>query len=326
MVTKRYHISMMLYLLLGCLTFGVHAQASAEAPLVINISGQLYRWLPGESEPTAVGCDLQGNQLRNGDYSLSASLDGQWAAFNVVPVGSQLSAPATVGDLWVCNLHTAEAYVISVIAAEGTNLASEGVFSPDGSRIAWSEVVENQAASRHARILVHDFASRMTSVLVETTPFDQRCGIGQDAPRLVWGKAGIAARYHLPPKNDPCGETIEMGLVVYSEDGRHKSSYPVSKTIINIDTFEWVEEEDEPQLVYRVFDRANRTSQIFSINIAQDRVEETVGVLKAYSSIKGPQYGSYLISDDNLLVPPLIYLPDTETPLQSFSDVAFSPD
>src|SRR5512136_2272530 len=106
MFIKRFFRGVCVCCIAVCFVSGVQAQESAAAPLLINISGQVYRWLPGDSEPTPTGCNLQGNELRLVLYSLIESPDGHWAAFNVLPVGTGMTAPTSTGNLWVCNLDT----------------------------------------------------------------------------------------------------------------------------------------------------------------------------------------------------------------------------
>src|SRR5690349_1984818 len=121
--------------LLLLLMFASIAKAQSTPPLVINIDGQLYRWSIGDSTPTFTGCDLQGDRLRLSNYSLVQSAAGDWAAFMVLPEDSLEGAPTPTGNLWVCNVYTGEAHVLTDSNPDIPNAVSEGAFSPDGNRI-----------------------------------------------------------------------------------------------------------------------------------------------------------------------------------------------
>jgi hypothetical protein len=318
--TQRFFRWVVLSSFVVCFAAGVQAQESASAPLLINISRQLYRWSPGDSAPTPTGCDLQGNQLRLALYSLIESPDGRWAAFNVVPVGVGLTAPTATGNLWVCNLDTGEAYALSDTDPSYPYFVSDGAFSPDGSRIAWTEIVSNPAEMGLARVMVHDFASRQTRVLVDSTPYAGPCGVGQGAPRLIWGEAGIAMGYYLTPDNDPCDEAIEKGFYVYDPDNGARTAYPVSEMGFDDSGFEWVQIDNQPYLVYQFVNYEDLSLRVFRIDVTRASVSEVDGVLEAYWPSSSARY---LVPEQ---VPPLIYIPGAEVPLESPADVALSPD
>ena len=92
------------------------------------------------------------------------------------------------------------------------------------------------------------------------------------------------------------------------------------------EVFEWAQVGDEQHLVAWFRDWQNRSSHLIDINILQDRVNEVQGVLEAYSP-SGFTAGRYLLPETSYSgVPPQIYLPDAEAPLETSTDIAFSPD
>lgn len=321
MLTK--HLLILVCICASLLTFSPsisEAQEPFEAPLLINISGQMYRWLPGEEAPTPAGCDLQGNALHMRFYSLNQSADGIWASFMVLPADMEDGAPTPTGNLWVCNLEVGAAYALSDADPSYPGLVSHGVFSPDGRYIAWAEV-NDPSSWADARILVHDLATQETSILVDNTPFDEPCGVGVGAPHLVWGDAGIAVGYFIASQTD-CSLADESGIFVYNLDDSLRAQYEIEHNGLGL--LEWIEVEGEPHLVYQ---DAYSNPLIYSINIQNGSITEHDSFIDAYLPNANNQAGHYILtSRSNSLNPPLKYLPASDTPLEGRIDVALSPD
>jgi hypothetical protein len=321
MLSKR--LAIWVYIFCTLLAFHVpksSAQEVTEAPLVINISGQLYQWSIGDSEPTPTSCDLQGNEIHMRYSTLIQSADGVWAAFMVLPGGMEDGAPTPTGNLWVCNLERGVAYSLSNANPYSPGLVANGVFSPDSRKIAWTEV-NDPPSGIDARILVHDLDTQETSVLVTNTPLDEPCGVGASAPHVEWGEAGIVVAYFIASESD-CGLADESGIFIYDENGTLQSQFPFAHFGLNL--MKWVEVEGEPQLVFR----NNVDNQLlFSVNPQDGSIVEQDGILEVYRPDAAIGAGHFLESDPwNSPTPPLFYLPDSSSPLEGQIDAALSPD
>ena len=133
--------------------------------------------------------------------------------------------------------------------------------------------------------------------------------------------------YYLTPENDPCGAAVERGFYVYDPGNGERAAYPVSEMGFGGGVFEWVQIDNQPYLVYQFMNDDDLSFRVFSIDVARASVDEVNGVLEAYSPGTGPQAGRYLVPElEYNHVPPLIYIPGAEAPLESSADVALSPD
>jgi hypothetical protein len=309
------------FLLLVCFQLVVVAQDSIS--LVIHIDGQVYRWSVGDAEPTFTGCDLQGNRLRTYDYSLTQSADSNWAAFMALPADMLDGAPSPTGNLWVCQIHTGEAYALSNRRPEFPYAVSEGAFSPDGNRIIWTEVENENANALTAAMLIHDFSTKATDVLVESLPLTEYCGIGMGAPRVIWGEQGIAVGYFEYNPDNPCNGSEEYGFSHYSADGTLLNSFPVQNTWFS--DFEWLAGE-EPRLTYWGWAETVRDPQLYTINMATGEIRVEDATLEAFIA-DNTASGSYTLLRSNAAnYPPQIKLPASDVVLETSTDSALSPD
>ncbi len=312
---------MRIVLLAFILLFSIQSAAEAQTalPLIINIDGQVYRWTPGESAPTLIGCDLQDNVLRQWKNSLTLSSSGKWAAFMVLPKDQEDGAPSATGNLWVCNVESGRAYALSNQPPQQPGAVSEGVFSPDGGRIIWTELVDY--ASSKVTMFVHDLASGKTSILVDSLGLDEICGEGSDAPRVIWDKHGIALAYSTAD-DTICDGYEDYGLSYYAEDGTLINSFLVSRQ--SPSNYRWLD-SDEPRIAYLRNAETMPEPKVFSINMLTGEAREEGGTLEAFMStsesaavtLAMPYYGAQSVQ---------IKLPGTESTLTTVTDAAFSPD
>lgn len=306
------------FVLLFSIQYAAEAQTTP-LPLIINIDGQIYRWLPGESEPTFTGCDLQGNVLRQGRNSLVLSPSGEWAAFMVLPQDLEDGAPSPTGNLWLCHVTTGEAYALSHALPEQPGMVSEGVFSPDGSRIIWTEIVDY--ASSSVTMFVHDLASGETSIHVESLGLDENCGAGSYAPEVIWGEYGIAIAYIILD-DIVCDGYEDYGLSYYADDGTLINSTLVSRQ--SPGNYRWLD-SDEPRVAYLRRDETLSEPQVMSIDMLTGEVREEGGRLEAF--ITPDSSAAVTLSRSEFSSRSVqIKLPGTEAVLITDTDVAFSPD
>ena len=201
----------------------VRAQESADFPAYLAFSGELYQWTPGDATPQPVtACDLDGNKV----LSLSLSPTGTHLTMNVVSeaVFNGGYAPSPVGNLWLCDLVNRTTRAITDVDVGRVSLSRSGVWSPDGTLLAWSGVNDDDSAA----IFIYDWMSETTTTLVENTPLDSGCGAGSYAPALTWGETGIAVGYFILSETDPCGPQPQAaGIYVYDIQGERIADLPV---------------------------------------------------------------------------------------------------
>lgn len=255
------------------------AEAQIPLPLIINIDGQVYRWLPGETDLIHIPCDLQGNTLRQGKNSLLLSNDGQWVAFMALPEGIAEGAPSPTGNLWLCNVESGEAYALSNQTPEQTGAVSDGIFSPDGQFIIWTELVDY--TSSNVTLFVHNLMSRETRSLVESLGLGEYCGAGSYAPPVIWGKHGIGLTYSIVD-DVSCDGYEDYGFSYYAIDGTLINSFLVSRQLPG--NFRWLD-SDEPRIVFLRNAENMPNAQVFSINMLTGEMREEVGTLEAFLAV-----------------------------------------
>jgi hypothetical protein len=291
-------------------------RAQADIPLVIHINGQIYRWSPGDAEPVPTGCDFQGGVIRREDYSLVLSPTGEWASAMIVPAG-RVEEIDTSGNLWLCNISTGEAYPLTMKTETiGMYAVSEGVFSPDGSRIAWTEFSGDSPDAVNATLFVHDLAAKNTTALAVDIPLAFYSSGFDGAPRVIWSEHGLAVPYLL--------EDGTVGFAHYADDGTLLNSLPVPG--IDANQFEWLDGE-APIIAYLYNEEGTNTSVLHTINMqtGEDQAEEAA--LEAFIPGSADDAGTYAPFQSNFFTAPKqIHLPASDFVLETSTDVALSPD
>jgi hypothetical protein len=116
--------------------------------------------------------------------NVNISPDGRYVSYLLTGGGGIHTAN---GHYYLLDLETMEAAQISPDAPiDDTPLRRGGVFSPDGTQIAWAEYADG-----NTRVLTYDIPSETVSVLTEQFTLGyQDAGIA--LPSLTWGEGGLA--------------------------------------------------------------------------------------------------------------------------------------
>ncbi|MFN8531107.1 MAG: SH3 domain-containing protein [Anaerolineae bacterium] len=197
--------------ILGMLMIRSTAWAQAEVPAYLALNGHLYRWTTADGLVRVETCDTPDTRI----LRLSASPDGQYLALNLVTESFFMEggAPTPRGDLYWCDPVNGVVRQLTEGNKNNTSTARRGVWSPDGARLAWSEVNPDFST---AAIRVYDPVIDRVNTLVESTPLTYACGSGPNPPEISWNSTGIAAPYWISSAADAC-ISEQLGVYVYDD-------------------------------------------------------------------------------------------------------------
>ncbi len=238
----------LLFLILSALMLACgSAQAQGgELPLILWIRGDLYRVDTLDAAPTAITTNgtISGPALSPDGKSIAYKAAAQVGldALNRIDQSSGKIAEFDLpGDIYVMDSASGAASAIAGQPADASLLVagvpdkatvrSTPVWSPDGTRLAWTEYAYPDGKPQ---IVVHNLTDGTTSTLAEDIPAPLVQGA---APPLRWGSAGIAV-------NASTDTTSELDLLIYGDDGTLLSS-PRFAPVRNdpMFDFEWVERD-----------------------------------------------------------------------------------
>ena len=199
------------------------AAQSAGAPLIILQNGDLWSWTPGSAAPA---------QLTTWGYISQPALApgggriayNAWASATVNALAQgQLAGGVIPSNIAVLDLATSQAQTIAEQPA-GASLGADGAWqnaimrgkpawSPDGGRLAWSEL---EAPANVYRLVVYDLATGATSVLVPSLPVPYADAGNIPVHQVQWGQTGISV--HTVAVNAESGD-FEERLTIYDASG-----------------------------------------------------------------------------------------------------------
>lgn len=216
---------------------GNTAGAQADFPAYLAINGHLYRWTAADGLARLETCDTPDTRVMR----LSASPDGRYLALNLVTEDFFMEggAPTPHGNLYWCDPVNDVLRQLTEGNQNNTSTALRGTWSPDGTRLGWSEV---NSDSETAAIHTYNPATDEVITLVESTPLYYTCGSGPNPPEISWSSAGIAVAYWISSAADVC-LSERVGVYVYdgASDARI-ADLPVGKTgdTAYLDSVMWV--------------------------------------------------------------------------------------
>ncbi len=242
---KRNWITMLLGgLLIWVMGNTAGAQADFSAYLAIN--GHLYRWTAADGLARLETCDTPDTRVMR----LSASPDGRYLALNLVTEDFFMEggAPTPHGNLYWCDPVNDVLRQLTEGNQNNTSTALRGTWSPDGTRLGWSEVNPDFET---AAIHTYNPLTGEVITLVESTPLHYTCGSGPNPPEISWSSAGIAVAYWISSAADVC-LSERVGVYVYDgTSGARIADLPVGETgdTVHLDSVMWVTGAGEQMLV-----------------------------------------------------------------------------
>ncbi len=197
-----------------------HAQTPpADPPLIIGTGGSLWAWdESGDPRPLVEGRFAHLPSISPLDNTLAYMA---YADISMQALESQggIGGGELPGDIWTFNPQTGEMRLIAGQPQDAAFFAPDGrpdnaiirstpVWSPDGSRLAWTELTYPGGVDR---VVVHDFALDSTSIIVDQLP--PQTGVPTPV-EIQWGAMGILLRstesfdYDTYLLYSPQGETL----------------------------------------------------------------------------------------------------------------------
>lgn len=222
---------------------------SASSPAYLIVNGLLYTWSPAEEaiRPFA-GCDL-GTQRA---LTLALSPTGTHLALNLVPEEIYFGgyAPSPTGDVFLCDLQTGAMTRLTEVDLMRISVSERGVWSPDGSRLAWGMAKQNTA---DIVAFAYDLTIQQSAPFVVDTPLDMGCGVGPFPPTFDWGNAGIVVGYFIPRTTGDLCASMAVGLYVYDGGGARIADIPLTAPdeYAGVAYVAW-DDENPGQILYRL--------------------------------------------------------------------------
>jgi len=222
------------------------ALAQADFPAYLAVNGHLYRWTPADGLARLEACAVPDTRIMR----LSASPDGRYLALNLVTEAffREGGAPTPRGDLYWCDPINNVVRPLTQGNQNNTSTALRGTWSPDGTRLGWSEVNPDFET---AAIRTYNPAADEVITLVASTPLNYTCGSGPNPPEISWSSAGIAVTYWISSAADVC-LAERLGVYVYDgATGALIADLPVGETggTDYLDSVMWVTGAGERMLV-----------------------------------------------------------------------------
>jgi hypothetical protein len=229
-----------------------HAQ---QAPLIFLINQDLWTWASGDSALTPLTTDAY---VR--DVALSP--DGtRLAALVLSPV--TIDAVQRVGgfsgywpvDITIIKISTGAITTVATQPDDARLFAADGspdnawlrglpAWSPDGTKLAWTEMHYPTFAPEENRLVIYDTATGTAQPIVTGLP--EPAGAGPVPISVIWSDAGIALWV---PNYDAATSTFPTDFLIYSPDGTLLSQTRVpddsSKTVTE---FDWITTPQGAQL------------------------------------------------------------------------------
>jgi hypothetical protein len=223
---RQINMRRLMVILLIALCFnGITQAQNASLPLVLEVDGDIWTWKAGDAALT---------RLTEWGYNsdLAVSPDGTQVAYyslaqivvEAIERDGGFGGGKLPGNIWVMETTTGEAYRAADQPA-GASFFTPGVpdkaivrstpmWSPDGSKLAWTEYdYADEMNNPFLRLVVFDTVSKTAQVIADDVPFPAGVPAAMNGD---WTEAGIFLYHYMA---DPNTGNLSNALLVYSPDG-----------------------------------------------------------------------------------------------------------
>ncbi len=221
----------------------------ANAPLILYMRGDIWTWSSGKlQQRTAWGYNKapvlapNGNQIA---YKSTASI-----AVDAIKRLGGIGGGDLPGNIWLLDVATNDAIRVADQPAGASMMSpntpdkyvvrSDPSWSPDGSALAWTELLENAKDKPEGtlQLVVYNLKNKTTKVIVPTLP--PQYGVPA-ALTVLWGDAGIAVRSTAAATDAKGFATGEDSILVYDPDGNLLSTVKIGL----LSEFSWIKDRNK---------------------------------------------------------------------------------
>jgi hypothetical protein len=249
---KKYAVLMILIVLVVC---PVHAQQPPETPMIFLVDQDVWTWSSGAPALTPLTQDAS-------ILESAISPDGtRLAGLALSPL--TVDALNRVGgfsgywpvDIFQIDIRTGAIAPVAVQPDDARLFAEDGspdnvwlrsmpAWSPDGTKLAWTELHYPSFASETRRLVIYDTGSSTTQII--TTGLPETAGAGPIPISVAWGGPGLALWV---PTFEPADSSFPTDFLIYTQDGQLLSQTRVPDDWAMLVTdFTWVTTSQGEQL------------------------------------------------------------------------------
>jgi hypothetical protein len=229
MVSNRVR-PFIVFLIVMCMAAGMARAQSDTSPIIILNDGDLWEWdiAGGMKQMTFWGYNQEPVMSPDGKQVAYMA----WSPITVEAIEREggIAGGEVPGDIKILDVASQQETVIAAQppeasfftqgAADKAVIRSKPTWSPDGSRLAWTEY--DIPGDGLNRVMVYDFASATIQPVMNDLPPQAGVPVPMD---ITWGKSGLILRSTIMNAANPAG--FEDSFLVFSSEGSPQSSIPV---------------------------------------------------------------------------------------------------
>ncbi|HLY27133.1 MAG TPA: hypothetical protein VKQ72_12385, partial [Aggregatilineales bacterium] len=245
-----------------CVSGGRSRAQAPTAPLLLTMRGDLWTWTGPRAalvQRTAWGYN-QAPILSPGGAQVAYKSSAQLAV-NVIKAKGPINGTDLPANIWIDDVGSNNAIRIADQPTDGSFLQdgtgdhyvirSTPAWSPDGSAVAWTElVVTANNANPDQQLWLYDLAQQRPKLVVPDLP--PYAGVPA-ALEVKWGRPGLAV-WSVAAEVDAAGNTVAQDAVlIYDPNGKHL----VSVKIAALSEFTWLTDNGKDYLAMLAKGKAN---------------------------------------------------------------------